>query len=152
MGDALFYHLTRDPAERTVRMLVEKSLERGWRVEVRGTERAALERLDAQLWQGPDDGFLPHGLAGGPHDADQPVLLTTRGPAANGAACLIAVDGAAPAPDEVAALERVCVLFDGLDGAAVARAREQWKRLTGAGCGAQYWSQESGRWEMKAQR
>ena len=52
---------------------------------------------------------------------------------------------------EVAALERVCILFDGNDEAAVGMARGQWKALTDAGIAAQYWSEASGRWEMKAQ-
>ena len=30
-------------------------------------------------------------------------------------------------------------------------ARGQWRALTGAGCKAQYWSEESGRWEKKAE-
>ncbi|MEM1101745.1 MAG: DNA polymerase III subunit chi, partial [Pseudomonadota bacterium] len=36
-------------------------------------------------------------------------------------------------------------------GDAVARARVQWKALTGAGVAAQYWAQEDGRWTMKAE-
>jgi DNA polymerase-3 subunit chi len=48
-------------------------------------------------------------------------------------------------------LERVCVLFDGNDPSAVETARGQWRNLTGAGCSAQYWSEESGRWEKKAE-
>ena len=31
-------------------------------------------------------------------------------------------------------------------------ARVQWKTLTDAGCSAQYWSEESGRWEKKAEK
>ena len=34
---------------------------------------------------------------------------------------------------------------------AVQTARVQWKTLTDAGCAAKYWSEESGRWEMKAE-
>ena len=34
---------------------------------------------------------------------------------------------------------------------AVEAARDQWRAVTGAGCKAQYWSQESGTWEMKAE-
>lgn len=110
-----------------------------------------MEWLDDRLWLGADDGFLPHGLAGGPHDRAQPILLTT-GAAANDPACLMAVDGAEVAPDEVARMERVCILFDGNDEAALNRARAQWKALTEAGCAAQYWSEESGRWEKKAEK
>ena len=151
MGQALFYHLTRRPLEATLAMLLEKSLQRGWRVAVRGPDEGRLRWLDQKLWLGPEEGFLPHGLAGGPYDADQPVLLTTGTEAPNGARCVMAVDGAAVTASEVAALDRVCILFDGNDPAAVQAARTQWRDLTGAGCAAQYWSQESGRWEKKAE-
>lgn len=151
MGQAYFYHLTRNPVEETLRTLLGKALGAGWRVAVRGTDPGRMEWLDQKLWLGPEETFLPHGLAGGPHDADQPVLLTTQAQLANDAACLMTVDGADVASQEVQALERVCVLFDGSDPEAVQTARGQWKTLTGAGCGAQYWSEESGRWEKKAE-
>ena len=107
--------------------------------------------MDALLWQGPDDGFLPHGLAGGAHDTDQPILLTTAFDAPNGAQCLMAIDGAEVTPQEVEAFDRVCVLFDGTREDAVKAARGQWASLKAAGVAAQYWSEDSGRWEMKAQ-
>lgn len=151
MGAVLFYHLTRAPLEDTLPVLLSRSLERGWRVVVRGTDAERMDRLDRKLWLGPEDGFLPHGLAGGPHDADQPVLLTCGSGLPNGAACLMAVDGADVAADEAQALERSCILFDGHDPEAVAAARAQWKRLTGAGLAAEYWSEESGRWAKKAE-
>ncbi|MEL6518639.1 MAG: DNA polymerase III subunit chi [Pseudomonadota bacterium] len=149
MGAAYFYHLTRSPLEATLPMLLGKALGAGWRVAVRGVEDTRLDWLDEKLWLW--DGFLPHGRAGGEFDAEQPVLLTTDTEVANGAVCLMAVDGAVVAADEVAALERVCILFDGNDGDAVQAARDQWKALTGAGCAAQYWSQEGGGWEKKAE-
>ena len=148
MGNALFYHLTRSPAEQLVPVLLGKALAAGWRCELRAGEPQRLERLDLHLWQA--ERFLPHGMAGGPHDARQPVLLTVAGQqAANDPACLMALDGVAVTPDEMALLERACIIFDGGDDTATARARDQWRELTGAGIEAQYWSEESGRWERK---
>jgi DNA polymerase-3 subunit chi len=151
MGAAYFYHLTQKPLETTLPMLLGKALGAGWRVAVRGTDAARMDWLDQKLWLGPEDGFLPHGLAGGPHDAAQPVLLTVAREAANDPQCLMTIDGAEVAPDEVTRLDRVCILFDGNDPAAVEVARGQWRALTGAGCSAQYWSEETGRWEKKAE-
>jgi DNA polymerase-3 subunit chi len=151
MGAAFFYHLTRKPLEVTLPMLLDKARGAGWRVAVRGREAARMEWLDEKLWLGPEEGFLPHGRAGQPHEADQPILLTTQADMPNGAACLMTVDGAEVTPEEVQALERVCVLFDGNDDAAVQVARGQWKALTSAGCQAQYWSEASGRWEKMAE-
>ena len=54
-------------------------------------------------------------------------------------------DGADVTKDEVAEMERVCILFDGNDPKSLQRAREQWKELAEAGCAAQYWAQEGTR-------
>jgi DNA polymerase-3 subunit chi len=152
MGAVYFYHLTRAPLEATLPMLLAKAHEAGWRVAVRGRDPKHMAWLDEKLWQGADDQFLPHGLAEKPHAADQPVLLGTQADIANGAHCLMCVDGADVTADEATALERVCVLFDGNDPAALDVARGQWKALTDAGCAAQYWSEQSGRWEKKAEK
>ncbi len=153
MALVMFYHLTRSPVEQTLPLLLEKSLQAGWRVLVRGREAELLDRIDRRLWAVPAEGFLPHGLAGGPHDTDQPVLLTTSPApapeAANTPACLIAIDNAPVAAPEAAALERVCILFDGADPAAMEVARGQWRDLTAAGLPAQYWSEASGNWRKE---
>ncbi|WP_255743698.1 DNA polymerase III subunit chi [Aliiroseovarius sediminis] len=149
-GEVLFYHMTRSPLEATLPALLQKSLSAGWTVCVRGTDAGRMTWLDERLWTTTDDGFLPHGQAGGPHDADQPVLLTTDSDFPNAANTLIAVDGALVSADEMTRLTRVSILFDGNDPDAVAHARSQWKEVVAAGCTAKYWSQESGRWEMKA--
>ncbi len=151
MGSAYFYHLTRHPLEITLRQLLGKARAAGWRVVVRGTDTARLGQLDEKLWLGAEDDFLAHGLSGGPHDRRQPILLTTDKDMQNTAQCLMAVDGAGVQPDEVQTLDRVCILFDGNDTGAVQVARDQWKTLTTAGCSAQYWSEEGGRWEKKAE-
>ena len=152
MAVARFYHLTQDPLEVLLPTLIGKAQEIGLAVALRGTDRARMEALDRQLWLG--EGFLPHGLAGGAHDADQPCLLTWDGTRVsdlpNATGCLIALDGAEVGADEVRAVERLCIVFDGLDQQALARARDQWRALTAAGIEAEYWSRESGRWECKA--
>ena len=150
MGAAYFYHLTDSPLEATLPMLIGKAREAGWRVLVRTSNDGLCRRLDEVLWQGPDDGFMPHGIAGGPHDADQPVLLGEA--SANGFGCLMSVAGAEVTAAEINAAERTCILFDGWDEAALQHARGQWKLLTDAGCQAQYWAQEDGRWTKKAEK
>jgi DNA polymerase-3 subunit chi len=151
MGAAYFYHLTRHPVDVTLAMLLGKAGGAGWRVAVRGADLGRLQWLDERLWTGHEADFLPHGLAGGAHDAQQPILLTTLPEAANNPQCVICVDGAEITADEIANHERVCVLFDGNDEEALDRARLQWKTLKDAGASAQYWSQADGRWEKKAE-
>ena len=151
MGAAYFYHLTRRPLEVALAELLEAARKRDMRVAVRGQAAERLAWLDEKLWLIGDGSFLPHGRAGGSHDADQPILLTDQAVAANDPACVMCVDGAEISQAEVTALERVCILFGGNDETAVQAARVQWKALTDAGCSAQYWSQETGRWEKKAE-
>ena len=152
MGAAYFYHLTRQPLEQVLPMLLARSRSAGWRVAVRGTESKRMEWLDEKLWLGPEEEFLPHGLAGGEFDAEQPILLTYTQDLANDPACLMSVDGADITADEVEKMDRVCILFDGNDPVALEKARGQWRELTEQGAAAQYWSQESGKWEKKAEK
>ena len=151
MGQVFFYHLTRSTLETTLPMLLTKSLQAGWHVVVRGRDKGRLEWLDQTLWKGNEEAFLPHGIAGGAHDALQPILLTTEANVPNNAQCLMSVDGAEVEEGELAGFERVCVLFDGNDPDALDHAREQWKSLTKSGAVAQYWSEAGGRWEKKAE-
>lgn len=146
----LFYHLTRSTEEQTLRTILDRALGQRWRVMIRGTDVAALQRLDTRLWQHPAEGFLPHGMEGGA-DADQPVLLGL-GAISNGARGLILLDGAQTTDPEARSLERVWILFDGADPGRLSTARGQWKRLTDAGVAAQYWSEDSGKWEKKAEK
>ncbi len=151
MGAAFFYHLTQNPIEVTLPLILGKARGAGWKIVVRGNEAGRIDWLDQKLWQGAEDDFLPHGQAGGEHDALQPILLTTTRDAPNGASCIMAIDGAEVTPEEVQEADRVCILFDGHDPEALDAARAQWKALTGSGCAAQYWSEESGRWEKNAE-
>jgi DNA polymerase III subunit chi len=149
MGIVMFYHLTRSPPEQTARLLLERAVLQGWKVMLRGTDTDRLGALDRALWAGPPESFLPHGLAGSAVDGDQPILLGT-GPLATGRQALMLVDGADVSDNDIQATERVWVLFDGADPAALSQARLMWKQVTAKGHAAQYWSEESGRWEKKA--
>lgn len=149
MGDALFYHLTRSGAEQLLPQLLGKALGAGWRVELRARAAARLAALDEALWL--NDGFLPHGLAGGPHDDRQKVILREADAVALTipAQCLMILDGAEVTAAEAETSARTCVIFDGNDDKALDRAREQWRILSSAGIAAQYWSEAGGRWEKK---
>jgi DNA polymerase III subunit chi len=152
MGTVMFFHLMQSAPADTLSINAPRALAQGWRVMVRGTDTAALDGLDQSLWlKGGDEGFLPHGLEGGPHDTDQPVLIGL-GASVNGARVLALVNGAAATDAEITAMERVWVLFDGNDQDRLQAARSQWKAVTDAGHPAQYWSEESGKWEKKAEK
>lgn len=150
MGDVYFYHLTRSPMAATVTDLLGKCLANNWRVVIRGQNFPVIQALDAHLWKGPQDGFLPHGLSNGKTDDDQPVLLTVDNPDYATRQVLMVVDDADFDPADASKLERVCILFDGNNTDSVTNARAKWKAVSDAGVSAQYWSQESGNWQKKA--
>ncbi len=150
MTEILFYHLQHQPLERVLPTLLEKSLQRGWRVIVQSSSDERVEALDAQLWTYNDSSFLPHGTVRGGDAADQPILLTTENDNRNGASIRFLIDGA-PLPEDVGGYERVVLIFDGDDEEAVAAARLNWKDIKEKGLTATYWqTDDQGRWVKKA--
>jgi DNA polymerase-3 subunit chi len=147
----MFYHLTQSGLDETLTTILTRALGQGWRIMIRSPDKGLLEHLDAKLWMGPEDSFLPHGLAGCPHDADQPVLLGS-GAIANGARGVFLLGGATVEQAELAGLDRVWLLFDDQDPSAVQAAREQWTRMTGWGLAAQYWKDDTGPWIKKMEK
>jgi DNA polymerase III, chi subunit len=150
MAETLFYHLTESRLEEALPPLLEKSLERGWKVSVHLGSEERRDALDAHLWTFRDDSFLPHGID---RDAEtarrQPVLLTLSPEAANGASVRFAVDGAALPSLE--GCDRLVLMFDGHDQDQLDAARAQWKELKSAGHALTYWQQTPvRRWERKA--
>lgn len=148
MTELLFYHLQSQPLERVLPSLLERSLDRGWRVIIQCASEERVEALDAHLWTFRDESFLPHGT----HKdsaADQPVLLTIHDDNPNRASVRFLLDGT-PVPPDANAYERVVLLFDGGDPDAVAAARERWKAAKAEGLAVTYWqADEQGRWTKK---
>ena len=150
MTEMLFYHLHRQRLERVLPMLLEKSLERGWRVVVQASSEERVEALDAQLWTFSDDSFLPHGTWRDAEAREQPILLTVNDDNPNGARVRFLIDGA-PVPGDAAAYDRIVLLFDGEDADAVETARVRWSEAKSNGFDVTYWQpDERGRWQRKA--
>jgi DNA polymerase III subunit chi len=150
MTEILFYHLQGQKLEGVLPTLLEKSLERGWRVVVQGASEERIEALDAHLWTYRDDGFLPHGTWREQEAASQPVLLTVDDRNPNAATVRFLVDGASVPPD-AEAYQRIVLIFNGDDDDAVAAARVHWTDAKARGFDATYWQpDDNGRWVKKA--
>ena len=150
MTEILFYHLQRQPLEKVIPHLLEKSIERGWRVVVQASSDERIDALDAHLWTYRDDGFLAHGTYRESEAAMQPILLTVIDDNPNGANVRFLIDGV-PVPPDAASYQRIVLLFDGEDDEAVAAARTRWSEAKAQGFEATYWQvDENGRWEKKA--
>jgi len=144
-----FYHLERTALDQALPELLEKTLGRGWKALVRSSEAARIEHLDGWLWSYRDDSFLPHGPAGEPDAARQPVLLSTEADNLNGAEAVFLIDGAEP--PVLDDFKRCILLFDGRDEAAVALARARWRTFKGQGLSVSYWREGAERgWEKQA--
>jgi DNA polymerase-3 subunit chi len=144
-----FYHLERTGLDQALPELLDKTLARGWRALVRATSADRVEHLDGWLWSYRDDSFLPHGVAGEPDAARQPILLSAQADNPNGAEALFLIDGAEPGALD--GYSRCLVLFDGKDEDQLALARRQWSDLKASGATVAYWRQGAkGGWEKQA--
>ncbi len=149
MTEIGFYHLTRTRLDQALPRLLGRVLAAGGRAFVLCGDIERARALDAALWTVAEPDWLPHGLAGGEHDAMQPVLIGTADVApGNGARFLFLVDGADSA--RLSDYDRVLDLFDGADAQAVAAARGRWAAAKAGGHALAYWQQGSGGWEKKA--
>lgn len=150
MTEVLFYHLKGQTLEQVLPSLLQRSLERGWRVVVQGSSEERMDGLDAHLWTWRDDAFLPHGTWRDSEAAEQPVLLTIDDDNRNGAGVRFLVEGAGSTCD-FAAYQRVVMLFDGDDPDALHAARVRWADAKSAGFDVTYWqTDEKGRWQRQA--
>ncbi len=150
MTEVLFYHLKGQTLEHVLPALLQKSLERGWRVVVQASSEERVEALDAHLWTWRDDAFLPHGTWRDVAASEQPILLTISEENPNGATVRFLVEGVG-IPGNASSYERVVLIFDGEDAEAVEAARARWSDAKVAGFDVTYWqTDEKGRWQRQA--
>jgi DNA polymerase-3 subunit chi len=150
MTEILFYHLKGQTLEQVLPPLLQKSLERGWRVVVQASSDERVDGLDAHLWTWRDDTFLPHGTWRDSEAAEHPILLTVNEGNPNRAGVRFLVEGA-PMPEDAASYNRLVLLFDGEDPEAVETARTRWSEAKAAGFDVTYWqADERGRWQRQA--
>lgn len=149
MTEVLFYHLQNMTVENVLPPLLEKSLERGWRVVVQSTSPERADALDAHLWTYRDDSFLPHATWRVSDVAEQPIVLAVEADNPNGAHVRFLVDNA-PLPQDTEAYERMVLLFNGDDPDALAAARSTWTDCKTRGFEVTYWqADERGRWQRR---
>ena len=137
-----FYHLASTPLESVLPKICERLLADDERLLI-VAEAPLLDRLDSQLWSYARDSFLPHGKAEAPGAANQPILLSSKVEAGNGAANVALADGVWR--DEALGFTRAFYFFDNghLDSA-----RGSWRALKDRdGIERRYWKQdEQGKW------
>ncbi|RVU04407.1 DNA polymerase III subunit chi [Novosphingobium umbonatum] len=140
-----FYLLEQGGPERALAPLAGKVLAVGGRLLVVAEEAAERQRLSQALWQASGTSFLANDVAGGAHDARQPILISDRIEPANQARFLALADGIWREPD-AGAFDRVLLVF-GQTGREAAR--ETWRLLKSReGWECRFFRQEQGRWQQ----
>lgn len=147
MSEVRFYHLTRTKLEQALPMLLEKTLQRGWRAVVMTDSDERAEYLTQFLWTYSGDAFLPHGAKKDGHAEEQPIWITDSDENPNRAQVLFLINGASSAKLEDYNL--VCEVFDGAQEASVEEARRRWKSHKDSGHDISYWKQGSNGWEKE---
>lgn len=147
-----FYQLGAEPPERAIPLLAAKARQAEERLLVVSSQETQLRAIGDALWAEPQHEFLANGLAGGDHDARQPILLSQSCDAANGARLVMFADGEWR-DDVLPALQgagggvsftRAFLLFGdaGLQGA-----RACWRMLGDhENVERRFWKLENGKW------
>ena len=137
-----FYHLVALPLERVFPRICERLIESGERLLV-VTEASQIGLLDELLWTYSSEAFLPHGRSDAPGADKQPILLSERVEALNGAGNIALADGVWR--DEALGFARTFFFFD---NSHLAGARQSWRALKDVpDATARYWKQdEQGKW------
>ncbi|MBN9040280.1 MAG: DNA polymerase III subunit chi [Rhizobiales bacterium 62-47] len=149
MTEVLFYHMQNMKLENVLPPLLEKSLERGWRVVVQAGSVERVEALDSHLWTYKEDSFLPHATWQTSDAAEQPIVLAVEQGNPNAAQVRFLVDNAA-LPADAESYERVVLMFDGDDADAVDNARAAWRDGKARGFAVTYWqADDRGRWQRR---
>jgi DNA polymerase-3 subunit chi len=149
MTEVLFYHLQDMTLENVLPPLLEKSLERGWRVVVQSTSEERADALDAHLWTYRDDSFLPHTTWRAGDAEDHPIVLAVEEDNPNRANVRFLIDSAR-LPEDSGSYERIVLVFNGDDSEALAAARAAWTDCKTRGFEVTYWqADERGRWQRR---
>lgn len=140
-----FYRLTRDPVERVLPAIATRILGAGERLLIVAGPAMQRQAIDEALWTIQPASFLPHGAAGSPDEAIEPILIAgTLDPApANHARNIALADG--DWRDEALGFDRAFLFFD---NSRIDDARATWRALSvREDVDNRFWKQdENGRW------
>jgi DNA polymerase-3 subunit chi len=141
-----FWQLSRDPVERVVALIAERARGAGEKLLVVANEVSQRAAVSGALWETRPEAFLANGEADAPHAERQPILLSPRCEADNGARYVVLADGVWR--EDAEGFERVFLLFD---DAGTPAARTVWRQFDGRDdVERSYYAQEDGKWVRKA--
>lgn len=137
-----FYYLTRDPVEKLVAVLAQKTLDGGEKLLLVSSDFEQIEKMSAALWDAGSTSFLAHGIVGCPEDKSQPILISDECNPINQARFVALADG--EWRDDALGFERTFYLFTQNE---IDAARQAWRNLSmQENVQPRYWKQDGGRW------
>ena len=140
-----FYQLSQSPVEAALPLLARATLGAGQRLLVVAQQAELRAQIGKGLWE-LKESFLAHGQAGGADDARQPILLSDKVEASNGARFIALADG--QWREEALGFDRAMLVFD---ETTVEAARGVWRKLDGdETLTRRYFKQEDGKWIQAA--
>ena len=153
MTEVRFYHLTKTPLDHALPQILGKALQGNFKIVIKSEDEKSSKHLNDWLWAFSDDSFLPHDIAGGENDNDQPILIshddTHIADNKNAANMIVLTNGCTY--DDLEKFDLCCEMLNGHDETQVAQARKRWKSYQEKGFDITYWAQnEQGGWEKKA--
>jgi DNA polymerase-3 subunit chi len=141
-----FWQLSRDPVERVVALIAQRTRGAGEKLLVVSGDDAQRATMSRTLWETKPEAFLANGEAAAPHAERQPILFSAEPEAPNGAGYVVFADGAWR--EGARSFERAFLLFD---EAGTPAARAVWRQFDGRGdVERSYYMQEDGKWVKKA--
>lgn len=150
MPELRFYHLQNVDVWHALPGLLGKALQNGRRVLLKTGQVADWDR---HLWTFNPESFLPHGREGEPHPDKQPAWIASDETERPNTPDMLLTAGDLW-PEDPAAFDLVCVMFEDRDTEAMQTARSLWKQAKDGDLGdlnLTYWQQSAaGGWEKKA--
>ncbi len=141
-----FWQYSQGPVERIVTLIAERARAGSERLLVVDADAERRETTASALWEAKPEAFLASGQASEPHAARQPILLSDKCEAPNGARFAILADGQWRAEGE--GFERTILLFG---ESQIEAARAVWRRFDDREDVTRgYFAQEAGKWVKKA--
>ncbi len=113
--------------EQALARLVAWHQGRGRRVLVLAADEQEAQELDRLLWTYDQASFLPHALAGGPDEAQEPVLIASQPGNANAATVQVLC---APAQEAAPGVEHLILLVPAEEGPELLASRQRYKDLS----------------------
>jgi DNA polymerase-3 subunit chi len=141
-----FWQLSRDPVERVVALIAQRARAAEEKLLIVAGDRAQRLEISKALWEAKPESFLANGEADAPHAERQPILISARCEAPNGARYVVIADGIWR--NEAENFARAFLLFD---RTGTEEARVVWRQFEGRDdVERSYYAQEEGKWAKKA--